>query len=71
MQDDQLYEDPAMRARIKAAKQEAEQLLEYDPLRGQMGFCHLYWATVKRILRERHGIDWKSPAEMNPDVFFD
>ncbi|NQS72554.1 MAG: hypothetical protein HQQ73_10465 [Desulfobulbaceae bacterium] len=60
-----------MRVHIKAAKREAEKLLKHDPLRGQMGFCHLYWTIVKRILWEKHGIDWKSPAEMNPDVFFD
>ncbi len=38
---------------------------------GYMGFCHLYWTTKKRILRDEFGIEWKTPAEMNPNVMFD
>ncbi|MDO5674760.1 MAG: hypothetical protein Q4G66_07590 [bacterium] len=71
MHDDPFCEDPVRRVLIKAAELEAEQLLAEHPLHGQIGYCHLYWATMKRILLERHGIDWKSPVEMNPDVFFD
>ena len=56
---------------IKAAELEAEQLLAEHPLRGKIGFCHLHWATMQRILREKYGIDWKSPPEMNPHVLFD
>ena len=36
-----------------------------------MGFCHLYWATKRDILKKDYGIDWKSPALMNPTVRFD
>ena len=36
-----------------------------------IGSCHIYWATKKRILREKYGIDWKSPAELNPFTLFD
>ena len=36
-----------------------------------MGFCHSYWATKKSILKDKYGIDWKSPAEMNPQTCFD
>ena len=35
------------------------------------GFCHLQWAIVKRLLLERHGISWRSPAELNPWITFD
>ena len=35
-----------------------------------MGTCHRYWARKKALLAER-GIEWKSPAEMNPDIRFD
>jgi hypothetical protein len=37
----------------------------------RQGLCHGQWAAMKRILRERHGITWRSPADMNPDVLFD
>lgn len=38
---------------------------------GYMGYCHLYWATKKQILKEKYGIEWHSPAELNPHVMFD
>ncbi len=38
---------------------------------GYMGYCHLYWGAKKRILKEKYGIEWKSPAERNPHVCYD
>ena len=35
------------------------------------GFCHLYWQTKQRILKEKFGLTWFSPSEMNPSVRFD
>ncbi len=36
-----------------------------------MGYCHAYWAEKKRILRRKYGIEWRTPAEMNPGTKFD
>lgn len=36
-----------------------------------LGSCHLYWETKQRILKEEYGIEWKTPAEMNPNVAYD
>ncbi len=36
-----------------------------------MGYCHLYWATKREILKQDYGIEWKSPAVLNPRVHFD
>jgi hypothetical protein len=36
-----------------------------------MGYCHEFWAAKKRILRRKYGIEWRSPAEMNPGTMFD
>ncbi len=33
-------------------------------------FCLLYWNTKKSVLKERFDIDWKTPAEMNPNIRF-
>jgi hypothetical protein len=41
----------------------------YTP--GSMGYCHVFWPAKKKVLREKYGIDWKSPAELNPDARFD
>lgn len=35
------------------------------------GSCHKYWWTKKNILRNKFGIDWKSPEDLNPMVNFD
>ena len=40
-----------------------------DTPRG-MGFCFGYWSTLREVLAER-GINWKSPALLNPGVMFD
>ena len=38
---------------------------------GYMGYCHKYWSAKKLILRRDYGIEWHSPAELNPDAMFD
>lgn len=35
-----------------------------------MGSCHIYWHFKKELLA-KHGIDWKSPKECNPNIMFD
>jgi len=35
-----------------------------------MGFCHAYWHELSEVLAER-GIEWRSPAQMNPRARFD
>lgn len=42
-----------------------------DKLDYGLGYCHLYWETKKRILKEKYNIEWLSPAELNPMVCFD
>ena len=56
---------------IKAAELEAEAELENSIFRNQVGFCHVFWATQKRILKDKYGIDWKTPAEENPQNCYD
>ena len=33
-------------------------------------FCALYWNTKKSVLKDKFGIEWKSPADMNPNIRF-
>lgn len=40
-----------------------------DHRRG-MGFCFMYW-SIKRDILSKYGIEWNSPATMNPRVMFD
>jgi hypothetical protein len=55
---------------------EAKRLLPDDPEQAaqvfmQLGSCHTLWALQKRILKEKYGITWYSPSELNPDIKFD
>ena len=35
------------------------------------GMCHGIWYHKKRILKEEYGIDWLSPADLDPDTRFE
>jgi hypothetical protein len=66
--------DPKFRSIIKKADKEAEENLSKEnggKLPEWLGTCHSIWGEQKRILKEKYNIDWKTPAEMNPDVQFD
>ncbi|MCA9173254.1 MAG: hypothetical protein KDB14_02080 [Planctomycetales bacterium] len=67
---DPIENDPAIRAIVDAAEAQAiEELGIHDD--SQPGVCHRIWAAQTRILKETHGIEWRSPAELNEDVVFD
>jgi hypothetical protein len=83
---DPIEDDPAFSAAFEEAGREANRLVEQQlaaeraRLRAEgmsdLEFvlryrCHLYWGQLKRLLKERHGVDWLSPAEMNPYHRFD
>ena len=36
-----------------------------------LGSCHTLWALLKTILKEKYGITWYSPSELNPDIRYD
>ena len=36
-----------------------------------LGSCHAIWAIEKKIYRERYGIEWHTPQEMQPEINFD
>ncbi|MGB5636858.1 MAG: hypothetical protein WBM44_28925 [Waterburya sp.] len=69
MNRDPIENDPQFKEILAQADAEAEKNVKDHPR--SMGFCHLFWSTKKDILRYKYGIDWKSPAEMNPDIRFD
>ena len=66
---DPIEDTAQFKAIIKDVEKELDELLKDKPR--AMGFCHIYWYEKKRILKEKYGIDWKSPALMNPHVMFD
>jgi len=60
--------DPRYKHVIRIAEQEAEAELADVP-KGR-GFCHRFWGVKKRILREKYGLNWRSPADVHP-AFYD
>lgn len=54
---------------IDEVEKKVGELLSDEP-RG-MGFCFSYWNTKANVLSEYYGIEWRSPAVMNPGVIFD
>ena len=40
-------------------------------LSNRRGICHRIWHDAKKQLINEHGIDWRTPAELNPSTIFD
>jgi hypothetical protein len=68
---DPIEDNPEFQIIIDDVRAEADRRLELHPFRNGMGYCHPRWATVKLILREEHGIHWRTPVEMNPHICYD
>lgn len=68
---DPVEDDVRYSATISAAREDAERIA-LEELGGRpLGSCHFIWGRMREILKEQHGIDWYSPAEMNPGSCFD
>ena len=63
--------DPKYKHLIKQAEIEANEIINKEYPEASLGRCHAVWAEQKRILKEKHNIDWKSPTEMNKYAYFD
>ena len=63
--------DPRLRKIFKEAEQEAIQELskKLNIRSSKKTYCYAFWNEKKRVLKERYSIDWKTLAELNPEVF--
>lgn len=61
--------EPRLRDVFATADAEAERAVGNVP-RNERFIFH-FWSVKKRILRQKHEIDWKTPAELNPDIVYD
>jgi len=68
---DAVEQTPEFKAVIESVREQADEELIDHPWRDGLGYCHPYWEAIERILREEHGIRWRSPSKMNPDVCYD
>lgn len=60
-------EETEKQAKIEARKD----MLELTGKEWGKGYCHMFWIAKKKILKEKFGIDWRTPAEMNPWIIYD
>jgi hypothetical protein len=67
---DPAEDDPQLATVLLRATLEADAELAGED-RDAMGFCHLYWHAKQRLLRHRYGVEWRTPAELNPQINFD
>ena len=65
---DPVERTPEWEANIYEVEKEVDRRMAGEPR--CMGFCHAYW-PVKRAVLAKHGIEWRSPSQMNPRVMFD
>ena len=73
-EDDVLYR--LLRESTEKKLNEAKMLMPDHPEQAaqvfmQLGSCHRLWTMQKKILKEKYGITWYTPAELNPDIKFD
>ncbi len=69
---DPLEDLPQFRTAFDDASQLAEEKARlYRAARGPLGAIHIFWAEKQRVLREKYGLGWKTPGELNPSVNYD
>jgi hypothetical protein len=61
--------DPQLRSIFAAVDAEAERVVGNANRDGR--FIFRFWSVKKRMLRRKHRIDWKTPAELNPSITYD
>jgi len=50
---------------------EAQKRIEDMGLKDKMGSCYSFWDEKQKILKQKYGIKWRTPAELNPFNLFD
>jgi hypothetical protein len=68
---DGIEDIPKYKVIMEKAGHEADNELMKKGYKKRMGYCHIYWRTKKRILRDKYHIIWRTPVELNPGVIFD
>lgn len=66
---DPIEDDPRHRAAFREVNERVRS--RYGGEAGRMGVLREMWEYKKRILRLEYGIEWHSPADLNPCVLFD
>jgi hypothetical protein len=68
---DPIEDDPRMKIIISEVEAEVAVKLQDSGMEREIGYCHLVWQEMKEVLRERLGIIWFPPPQMNPSTLYD
>ena len=68
---DQVELTEEYKAIIDEVEERVDKKLKRHPLYHRMGYFSIYEPTKKRLLKDKYGIDWRTPSELNPKVMFD
>jgi len=71
LQHDPIEDEPKYRHIFETNNAEVRDILKDHPMRNHRRGVHIFWNTKKKLPKEKYGIDWRSPAEMNPYIIFD
>lgn len=64
-------DDPQKSKVIREARKEVDDLMKLQGIKGKFGSVHTYWRELKKVLKEKHSIDWLSPKELHPTRQYD
>lgn len=67
---DSQEDDPAKAEMFRQTRIEVRAWMDAKGIKG-LGSVHSYWGEMRRILKEKHGIEWKSPSELSPFTIID
>jgi len=68
---DSIELDPKYANIFEHINEEVDEILKDPPLRGQLGFIHLFWDTKQKHLKDKYNIHWRTPGDLNPETDFD
>ena len=68
---DAVEDDPRYSKIFAEIDSEVRRMLASEPLIGHRGSIHTIWSTKKSLLKNKYGINWRTPAELNPHIMFD
>lgn len=68
---DPVEDDPRYAEVFNRIDEEVKTALDLSTKHRGRGYVHIFWDTKKRILKQKYNIDWRTPAELNPQVIFD
>lgn len=61
--------DPRLKEVFAGAREKATANLAARGVTRGLGYCHLYWAELKKVLREDYKIRWWCPTDLNRGVY--